>query len=92
MKRLLYFLKKIFEIFDKGMREDATSFIRKQLEEEENIFALLTMSVFSGIPSPPTGIVLRILPHMSREISVMVKRSANLDDVFGETMGIFDLD
>jgi hypothetical protein len=92
MKRLLYFLKKIFKVFDKGMREDATSFIRKQLEEEENIFALLTMGVFSGIPSPPTGIVLRILPHMSREISVMIKRSANLDDVFGETMGTFDID
>ncbi|MGB9695562.1 MAG: hypothetical protein ACPLZB_06265 [Caldisericaceae bacterium] len=78
--------------FDKGMREDATSFIRKQLEEEENVFALLTMGVFSGIPSPPTGIVLRILPHMSREISIMVKKSAGLDDVFGETVGTFDID
>ncbi|MGC9125828.1 MAG: hypothetical protein ACP5GW_06875 [Caldisericaceae bacterium] len=74
------------------MREDATSFIRKQLEEEENVFALLTMGVFSGIPSPPTGIVLRILPHMSREISIMVKKSAGLDDVFGETVGTFDID
>lgn len=92
MKRLLYFLKKSFGVFDKAMKEDSTSFIRKQLEEEENIFALITMGIFSGIPSPPTGIVLRILPHMSREISVMIKRSANLDDVFGETMGTFDVD
>jgi hypothetical protein len=50
------------------------------------------MGIFSGIPSPPTGIVLRILPHMSREISIMIKRSANLDDVFSETMGTFDVD
>jgi len=91
MKRLLYFIKKNFKVFDKGMREGATSFIRKQLEEEENIFALLTMGVFSGIPSPPTGIVLRILPYMSLEISVMVKRSANLDDVFAETLSHFDI-
>lgn len=92
MKRLLYFLKKSFDVFDKAMKEDSTSFIRKQLEEEENIFALITMGIFSGIPSPPTGIVLRILPHMSREISIMIKRSANLDDVFSETMGTFDVD
>jgi hypothetical protein len=74
------------------MKEGSTSFINKQLEEEENIFALITMGIFSGIPSPPTGIVLRILPHMSREISIMIKRSANLDDVFGEIMGTFDVD
>jgi hypothetical protein len=92
MKRLLDFIKKSFNIFDKGMKEDAISFISKQLEEEENVFALLTMGVFSGIPSPPTGIVLRILPHMSREISIMVKKSAGLDDVFGATMGTFDID
>jgi hypothetical protein len=92
MKRLLYFLKKSFDVFEKAMKEDSTSFIRKQLEEEENIFALITMGIFSGIPSPPTGIVLRILPHMSREISIMIKRSANLDDVFSETMGTFDVD
>jgi hypothetical protein len=92
MKRLLYFLKKSFDVFEKAMKEDSTSFIRKQLEEEENIFALITMGIFSGIPSPPTGIVLRILPHMSREISIMIKRSANLDDVFGEIMGTFDVD
>jgi hypothetical protein len=92
MKRLLYFLKKSFDVFDKAMKEGSTSFINKQLEEEENIFALITMGIFSGIPSPPTGIVLRILPHMSREISIMIKRSANLDDVFGEIMGTFDVD
>jgi hypothetical protein len=50
------------------------------------------MGVFSGIPSPPTGVVLRILPHMSREIAVMNKRSAGLDDVFSQTLGTFDID
>lgn len=92
MRRLLDSLKKSFRTFDRGMREDATSLIRKQLDEEENIFALLTMSVFSGIPSPPTGVVLRILPHMSREIAVMTRRSAGLDDMFAQTLGTFDID
>jgi hypothetical protein len=92
MRRLLDSLKRGFRSFDKGMREDATSLIRKQLDEEESIFALLTMGVFSGIPSPPTGVLLRILPYMSREISVMNRRSAGLDDVFAQTLGTFDID
>jgi len=92
MGRLLDSLKKGFRSFDKGMREDATSLIRKQLDEEESVFALLTMGAFSGLPSPPTGVLLRILPYMSREISVMNKRSAGLDDVFSQTLGTFDID
>jgi hypothetical protein len=92
MGRLLDSLKKGFRSFDEGMRGDATSLIRKQLDEEESVFALVTMGVFSGLPSPPTGVLLRILPHMSREISVMNKRSAGLDDVFSQTLGTFDID
>ncbi|MCX6088049.1 MAG: hypothetical protein NTV78_02610, partial [Caldiserica bacterium] len=63
-----------------------------ELEEYENVFALITMGIFSGIPSPPTGIILRLIPHMQREMYVMLKRSANLDDVFAETLSHFDID
>ncbi len=75
-----------------GLREVSTSLIEKELEETENIFALLTMGTFAGIPSPPTGIVLRILPFMQKEILVMIKRSKSLDDAFAETAGLFDID
>lgn len=92
LKKFLESLKKFFRAFDKGMKEDSTSFIQKELEEYENVFALLTTGVFAGVPSPPTGLVLRILPYMQLEISIMVKRSAGLEDVFGEMMGTFDID
>lgn len=88
LKRLKRFLKSI----NAGMREVSTSLIEKELEEYENVFAILTMGVFSGIPSPPTGIILRILPYMQREMYVMIKRSASLDDIFAETLSHFDID
>jgi hypothetical protein len=91
MNGFLERLKRFLKGFEVGMREVSTSLIEKELEEYENVFALITMGIFSGIPSPPTGIVLRILPYMSREISVMVKRSADLDDVFAETLSHFDI-
>ncbi len=92
MSRFLERLKRFFKGLDIGMREVSTSLIEKELEEYENIFALLTMGIFSGIPSPPTGIILRILPYMQREMYVMIKRSATLDDIFAETLSHFDID
>ncbi len=75
-----------------GLREVSTSLIEKELEETENVFALLTMGSFVGIPSPPTGIILRILPYMQREVYVMIARSKNLDDNLAETIGIFSIE
>ncbi|MCX8095052.1 MAG: hypothetical protein N3D74_02530 [Caldisericia bacterium] len=92
MKRLFDLLKKILIGLDLGLREVSTSLIEKELEELENVFALLTMGTFAGIPSPPTGIILRILPFMQKEIFVMITRSKNLDDAFAETAGMFDID
>jgi hypothetical protein len=92
MKKLFDLLKKIFKGLDLGLREVSTSLIEKELEELENVFALLTMGTFAGIPSPPTGIILKILPFMQKEIYVMIKRSKNLDDAFAETAGMFDID
>ena len=92
MKKLFDLLKKIFKGLDIGLREVSTSLIEKELEETENIFALLTMGSFAGIPSPPTGIILRILPYMQREVYVMIARSKNLDDNLAEIAGIFSIE
>lgn len=92
MKNFLEALKKFFKSIDKSMRESAVSLIEHELTEEENVFALITMSMFSGLPSPPTGVILRILPYMEREIQIMTKKSAELDDVFAQTLSHFDID
>lgn len=85
-------IKRFLKGINIGMREVSTSLIEKELEEYENVFAIITMGIFSGIPSPPTGIILRILPYMQREMYVMIKRSASLDDIFAETISHFDID
>ena len=91
MHKFLEALKRFFKSFDISMRESAISLIEQELIEEENIFALITMSMFSGLPSPPTGVVLRILPYMEREIQIMAKKSADLSDVFADTIAHFDI-
>jgi len=49
------------------------------------------MASFIGIPSPPTTLVIRLMPHMAREIILMQSRSRRLDDVLGEMAGLFEI-
>ena len=67
-------------------------YIGVELRELENIFALLIIGSFIGLPSPPTSISLRLLPYLGRELIVVTHISERLDDMLGEMAGIFDIE
>jgi len=75
-----------------AFKHQSTEYIEFELREMENVFALILMGAFVGIPSPPTTLVIRLMPHMMREIKVMQQRAVDLDDVFAEVAGMFDID
>ncbi len=83
---ILDFLKGFFGSFKKG----STEMIEFELRELENIFALVQMGFFVGIPSPPPTIIMRTLPHLAREIYVMTKRVSD-EDALSEMAGVFDV-
>ncbi|MCD6275744.1 MAG: hypothetical protein J7J42_03270 [Thermoplasmata archaeon] len=87
-KKIKYFFKGFFGSF----KLRSTEFIEFEERELENIFALLLMGSFIGIPSPPTTLVMRIMPHMVREIYVMQRRAVDLDDMIGEMAGLMDIE
>ncbi len=70
----------------------SVEYIEVELRELENIFALLVLGSFIGLPSPPTPISLRLLPHMGRELLVVTRISERLDDMLGEMAGLFDIE
>ncbi|AFK22431.1 hypothetical protein [Pyrococcus sp. ST04] len=88
MEPIKQFLKGFFGYF----KQSSTEYIEFELRELENMFALVLMGSFIGIPSPPTTLVMRIMPYMVREIKVMQQRAVELDDIFGEIAGMFDID
>lgn len=88
MQKIKDFLKGFSEAF----KHQSTEYIEFELRELENVFALILMGSFIGIPSPPTTLVMRLMPHMVKEIRVMESRAVNLDDVFAEVAGMFDID
>jgi len=87
MSPLFSFLRGILGSF----KSRSTEYLEFELREMENIFAILLMGSFIGIPSPPTPVVLRVIPYMAREMAVMSRRAEMADDVFGEIAGLLDV-
>lgn len=75
----------------KGFRMSSTSAIQFELRELENIFCLLILASFAGIPSPPGFLSLSLLPHLERELKVMLSRSKNIDDPIGDLFSVFNI-
>ena len=84
-------LKKALSNLAAMMRGYGSEYLEVELRELENVFALVVIGSFIGLPSPPTTVSLRLLPYMGRELLVMASVSRRLDDMLGEMAGLFDI-
>ena len=75
--------------FCSGLRYQSTEYLEYELREIENIFSLLLVGSFIGIPSPPSNISIRVLPYLAREMYVMGRKAGEMDDISGEVFGLF---
>jgi len=75
--------------FGSGLRYQSTEYVEYELREIENIFSLLLVGSFIGIPSPPSNISIRVLPYLAREMYVMGRKARDMDDISGEVFGLF---
>jgi len=73
-------------------REKASSMLEFELKELENIFSLLILGGFVGMPSPPVPIAIELLPYMERELVIMLARTDMAQDPIGSLMGLLDVD
>ncbi len=84
-------VRKALNILEGMFRSYGSEYLEVELRELENVFALTVIGSFIGLPSPPTSVSLRLLPHMGRELVVMTSISRRLDDMLGEMAGLFDI-
>ncbi|PKL09391.1 MAG: hypothetical protein CVV51_04040 [Spirochaetae bacterium HGW-Spirochaetae-7] len=73
-------------------REKASSMLEFELKELENIFSLLILGGFVGMPSPPVPIAIELLPYMERELVIMLARTDMAQDPIGSLMGMLEID
>ena len=86
------FAQKIFRDFGRSHRERVTALTALEAEELENVFALLLVGAFVGLPAPPTFLAVELLPFMEKELEVLNKRAKECDDLFAEMCGSIGID
>ena len=60
--------------------------------ELENIFALLLLGSFVGLPAPPTFLAVELLPFMQKEIQILSRRAEDASDMLAVLMGSLGVD
>ncbi len=86
------FLKSVISDFDTSHREAASALTGIEVKELENIFALLIMGSFVGLPAPPSFLAVELLPFMGRELEVLRSRAGDADDMLAQMFGAMGID
>ncbi len=73
-------------------REKATTMLEFELKELENIFSLLILGGFAGLPSPPAPIAVELLPYMERELTILLSRADLSQDALAPLMDMLQVD
>jgi len=59
-----------------------------EMEELQNIFALLLLGSFVGLPAPPSFVAVELLPYMQKELAILNRRAGSANDMLAEMCGI----
>jgi hypothetical protein len=81
-----------FNMADEVMRSKAVETIAYEVGELDNIFAILVLGVFIGIPSPPIQITMELLPDMEKEFEIMLEKVSTAHDPLGDLFSVLDID
>ena len=74
------------------MRGRAIETVEYELEELDNIFGILVLGVFVGIPSPPIHITMQLLPVMKNEMNIMLAKISTAHDPLGDLFSVLEID
>jgi hypothetical protein len=81
-----------FHVADEVMRGKAVETIEYEVGELDNIFAVLVLGAFIGIPSPPIHITMALLPEMENEFEIMLEKVSTAHDPLGDLFSVLDID
>jgi len=81
-----------FNVADEVMRGKAVETIEYEVGELDNIFAILVLGAFIGIPSPPIHITMDLLPEMEKEFEIMLEKVSTAHDPLGDLFSVLDID
>lgn len=86
-----HYAMRFWHVFDMTAREKAVDAIEVETAELENIFGLLVLGFFVGLPSPPMQITLDLLPAMERDLVLMIQKVDTASSALSELVSVLDI-
>ncbi|RMD96199.1 MAG: hypothetical protein D6814_11825 [Calditrichaeota bacterium] len=91
LNRFFAKLRQGWRVFDRAAREKAVDIIEWETIEMENIFGLLVLGSFVGLPSPPMQVTLELLPYMEKHLLLMLQKVDTSSTAISELVSILDV-
>ena len=82
----------VFRSIDAVMRGRAVEAIEYEIAELDNLFGLMVMGSFIGIPAPPIHVTMALLPVMHKEMVLMLDKVATAHDPLGDLFSVLQID
>lgn len=89
--KILRSIKKNWQLYEAVTRETAVESIEFELGEMENIFSLLVLGSFIGLPSPPMQITLDLLPEMEAHLDIMLNKVDMANEPISNLFSVFEV-
>lgn len=81
-----------FSTMDQAHRDNAVELTEFEARELENVFVLILMGSFMGMPSPPSSLSIELLPYLEHELRVLNRKAERSTDALAEVSSILDID
>ncbi len=82
----------MWKIVDEVARGKAVATLEYEVEELENIFGILVLGAFIGIPSPPIHITMELLPQMEKDLDIMLEKVSTAHDPLGNLFSVLGIE
>ena len=77
--------------YDEMAKSTMVDKIEFELGEMENMFGLIVLGSFVGLPSPPMHITLDVLPEMEKHFAMMLNRVDTAESPMSDLLSAFDV-
>ncbi len=91
LARMIEWVVEVWKVGDKMGRNRAVEAIEGEVEEMENIFGILVLGSYVGMPSPPMQISLDLMPYMEKELILMMEKVDTANEPISQLFSIFKI-
>ena len=84
-------LIKGWNYYDSMAKSTMVDKIEYELGEMENMFGLIVLGSFIGLPSPPMNLTLDLLPEMEKHFLLMLNKVDTAESPLSDLLSAFDV-